>query len=113
MFVKHSERKYATRASAELLDLYWQQRRSQPDLNGHALYEKVVAQRLGSESGRAGEIVKRAQESIADWPVERDLRFRDVVHYLIFDEYMRSGKAREGTKTNMGAAVAKIIPEEI
>src|SRR2546429_2803065 len=28
--------------------------------------------------------------------------------YLIFDEYMRSGIVREGTKTNMGAVVAAI-----
>jgi hypothetical protein len=45
--------------------------------------------------------------------VEREVRFRDVVHYLIFDEYMRAGKARAGTKTNMGEVVARIIPEEI
>ena len=45
--------------------------------------------------------------------MELELRFRDVVHYLIFDEYMRAGKARAGTKTNMGAAVARILPEEI
>ena len=54
-----------------------------------------------------------AEESFADWPVERELRFRDVVHYLIFDEYMRAGQARAGTKTNMGEVVTRIIPEEI
>jgi hypothetical protein len=29
------------------------------------------------------------------------------------DEYMRTGKAREGTKTNMGVMVARIIPEDL
>jgi hypothetical protein len=45
--------------------------------------------------------------------VERELRFRHVVHYLIFDEYTRRAAARQATKTNMGAVVARIIPEEL
>ena len=113
MFAAHSERKYARQASTQLLDLFWRERRAQPDLNDRSVYERVVAQRLGPDASRAGEIIKRAEESFTEWPVERELRFRHVVHYLIFDEYMRSGKLREGTKTNMGDVVAKIIPEEI
>jgi hypothetical protein len=42
-----------------------------------------------------------------------ELKFRNVVHYLIFDEYMRRGTAREGTKTNVGVAVARVIPDDI
>ena len=113
LFVAHAERKYARQASTQLLDLYWQQRGAQPDLTDRVLYEGVVAQRLGPDASRAGEIIRRAEESFTDWPVERELKFRHVVHYLIFDEYMRTGKVREGTKTNMGPVVAKIIPEEI
>ncbi len=113
LFVAHAEKKYARQASTQLLDLYWQQRGAQPGLADRVLYEGVVAQRLGPDASRAGEIIRRAEESFTDWPVERELKFRHVVHYLIFDEYMRSGKVREGTKTNMGPVVAKIIPEEI
>ena len=108
LFVAHAERKYARQASTQLLDLYWQQRGAQPELADRVLYEGVVAQRLGPD-----EIIRRAEESFTDWPVERELKFRHVVHYLIFDEYMRTGKVREGTKTNMGPVVAKISPEEI
>src|SRR5207302_2114474 len=113
LFAAHAERKYATQASTQLLDLYWQQRSAQPDLADRVLYEGVVAQRLGPDASRAGEIVRRAEESFTEWPVERELKFRHFVNYLIFDEYMRSGTVREGTKTNMGAVVARIIPEEI
>ena len=114
IFAAPAERRYAKQASAQLLDLFWSERRERPDLNDRALYEAVTARRLGENPPiSAAEIVRRAEESFADWPVERDLRFRDVVHYLIFDEYMRAGKAREGTKTNMGVVVARIIPEEI
>jgi hypothetical protein len=78
-----------------------------------ALYENIVTLRLGTQASRAAQIVLRAEESFTDWPVERELNFRHLVHYLIFDEYMRTGKAREGTKTNMGVMVARIIPEDL
>jgi hypothetical protein len=114
LFAGPAERRYAKEASEQLLDLFWREQREHPELKGRALYEAVTARRLGLNPPiSATEIVRRAEESFADWPVERELRFRDVVHYLIFDEYMHAGKARAGTKTNMGAVVARIIPEEI
>ena len=114
IFVGFSERRYAKAESARLLELYWRERRAHPDLKKKALYESIVAQRLGVEAGRASQIVLRAEESFTDWPVERELIFRHVVHYLIFAEYMRAGgEARAGTKTNMGVVVARIIPEDI
>ncbi len=108
LFVAHEERSYA-----RCWKLYERARREHPDLNGRSLYQSVVAERLGSESRRAPEIIRRAEESFTDWPVERELKFRHVVHYLIFEEYMRVGKTREGTRINMGGVVARIIPEEI
>ena len=114
LFAGPAERRYAKEASEQLLDLFRREQREHPELKGRALYEAVTARRLGlNPPVSATEIVRRAEQSFADWPVERDLRFRDVVHYLIFDEYMHAGKARAGTKTNMGAVVARIIPEEI
>ena len=113
VFIAHAERRYAEEASEQLLTLYQRLRQEKPELSLRALYEGVVAQRLGPQSERAAELVKRAEESFTTWPVERELRFRDVVHYLIFDEYTRLGSTREGTKTNMGGVVARIIPEDI
>jgi len=89
------------------------ERREHPQLDGRSLYEAVIARRLGPASNRAAEIVRRAEESFTDWPVERELRFRDVVHYQIFDEYTHLGSERSGTRTNIGVVVARIIPEEI
>ena len=113
LFAGPAERRYAKEASKQMLELYWRQRRNSPEMDIRAVYQSVVAQRLGNEMTRAAELVQRAEDSFTQWPVERELRFRDVVHYLIFDEYMRQGKAREGTKTNMGVVVARIIPEEL
>jgi hypothetical protein len=113
LFAARAERGYAKQASTELLALYRRQRGEHPDMKARALYERIVAQHLGSQSTRAAEIVRRAEESFTDWPVERELKFRHVVHYLVFEEYTRAGGGRQGTRTNMGVVVARIIPEEI
>lgn len=113
VFVAHAERRYARRASAQLLELYEQERREHPDLSGRALYEAVLARRLAPDTGSAADIVRRAEESFTDWPVARELKFRHVVHYQIFIEFTRQAPARQGTRTNIGVVVARIIPEEI
>jgi hypothetical protein len=113
VFVAHDERHYARQASKQLLELYWLEHREHPALTGRALYTAVVARRLGPDATGAADIVRRAEESFTDWPVERELRFRHVVHYQIFYEYTRQGAARHSTRTNIGVVVARIIPEEI
>jgi hypothetical protein len=113
MFVTLGEKRYARQASRELLDLFWLEQREHPELNGRSLYQAVVARRLGPNAARAAEVVRRAEESFTDWPVERELRFRHVVHYLIFDEYTHQAKARHHTRTNIGDMVARVIPEDL
>lgn len=114
VLVAHAERRYAKGASEELLELFRREQSAHPELKGRALYEAVIAHRLGpNASHSAAEIVRRAAESFADWPVERALTFRDVVHYQIFDEYMRRGEVSVGTRTNIGDAVARVIPEQL
>jgi len=112
LFAPRSERRFARQASVELLELYKQQRRQHPDMNGRALYQEIVAQRLGPQAIRANELVRRAEESFTDWPVHRALKFRHVAHYLVFYEYTLLDPARRGTMTNMGAVVAQVIPDD-
>lgn len=114
VFVVYAERRYAREASEQLLELFWCEQREHPELKARALYEAVIARRLGSNlTISAADIVRRAEQTFADWPAEREVKFRDVVHYQIFDEYMRQGETRVGTRTNFGEAVARIIPDEL
>jgi hypothetical protein len=113
VFIARAERRYARQASRQLLELYWREHREHPQLTGRSLYVAIVARRLGPDASSAADVVLRAEESFTDWPVERELRFRHVVHYQIFDEYRRLGPARQGTRTNIGEVVVRIIPEEI
>ena len=114
VFVALAERRYAKRASQQLLELYRHEERERPDLKGRPLYEAIIARRLGSNPPlNAVQIVRRAEESFVDWPRDRELKFRDVVHYQIFDEYMHQGEVRVGTRSNIGVVVARIIPDEL
>jgi hypothetical protein len=114
VFVAYAERRYAKEASEQLLELFRREQQEHPELKGRALYEAVIARRLGANPRiSAANIVRRAEESFADWPAEREVRFRDVVHYQIFDEYMRQGEVRVGARTNIAQAVALIIPGEL
>jgi len=98
--------------SAQLLELYRHERREHPEMSKRALYQNIVAHRLGPQAVRADELVRRAEESFTDWPVDRELQFRHVVHYLVFYEYTLLDSARRGTMTNMGVVVAQVIPED-
>ncbi|HJS92223.1 MAG TPA: hypothetical protein VJ738_19810 [Steroidobacteraceae bacterium] len=114
VFISHAERRFAKRASRELLDLLRREQRERPELKGTALYEAVITRRLGSDSTiRAADIVRRAEQSFADWPVAREVTFRHVVHYQVFQEYMRQAEVRIGTRTNIGEAVARIVPNQL
>lgn len=113
VFPTFAERRYARRASRELLNLMRLEQREHPERSGRALYQAVVARRLGPNAARAAEVIRRAEESFTDWPVERELQFRDVVHYLIFDEYTHQATIRAGTRTNIGEVIARIIPASL
>ena len=101
------------RVSRRLLKIYWQVRRAQPELQGAALYAQIVARR-GDLGGRSPDaVVQHAMESFAAWPAERPLQFRDVVHVLAFDDYLRVHTDSRGTLSNMRKMVDRVIPETL
>jgi hypothetical protein len=107
------ERRFAGRTSLELLDLFWKVQRDNPGMAGRPLYERIAARRLGSEVEGGTLAVNRADESFAQWPRERDLIFRHVVHYLVFEECIRLFDRRAGTRALIGRVVARVIPPEL
>jgi len=107
------EKWHAWRASRQILDWYKRVSRDQPQLAGRTLYAQVVIRRSGVDAKAAAAILLRAEESFCDWPSGRELRFRDVVLYLVIDEYLRSHALTLGTQTNMGKIVSRVIPRDL
>ena len=102
---------YAWRTSHEMLRWYQWVRVEKPKLTGGSLYEEVIVRRSGLDIEAASGLLQRARHSFCEWPSPRKLRYRDVVHYVVVDEYMRSHMSDfRGTYTNMRRVVANIIP---
>jgi hypothetical protein len=104
---------YAWRTSHEMLGWYQRVRGEEPQLTGRPLYQQVIVRRSGLDDEAARGVLQRAYKRFCDWPFERKLRFRDVVHYVVIDEYLRSHLTNLGTHTDMGKVVARLIPHNL
>jgi hypothetical protein len=95
--------------------LEWHQRvrGEKPELTGRALYQQVIVRRLGLDVEATRGVLQRAYQSFCEWPLVRTLRFRDVVQYVVVDEYLRSHPTDLGTYTDMGKVVAYVIPHNL
>ncbi len=87
-------------------------RSDQPGMAKRDLYREVVTRCLGSGPDRAIRIVRRAEQSYAAWPAGRDVRFRDVVTYVLVEECLIS-KRRTNDHAHIEAIVAAAIPGDL
>jgi len=110
--VSRRECRYAAETARELLKLHWIVSASRPGLPPRDIYRKVVMIRTGVDEDGADSLLRRATESFASWPTERDLTFADVVHYLAVSEYLTTDE-RIGTRIDMGRLVAGRIPPDL
>jgi hypothetical protein len=108
-----TEKRFARRVGLDVLDVYRREHAAHPELAGKDLYAKVVAAHMGTDREAASRLVRQAGESFADWPNWRDTTFRDVVHYIVIADYMRSNPGRGVTSTNMGRVIARTIPGDL
>jgi hypothetical protein len=81
------QRRSAVRFCREMLAMHAKLGAANPGLSGRSLYRLVVAARLGLSDRDADALLLRAEQSYSIWPVERELCFRDVVHYLAVTEF--------------------------
>lgn len=102
------------RKSARLALLCYRQLRSEhPELADEGLYEGFVAERNAVDVSDARAILQRAAASFASWPAAHDLKFVNVVQYLVISEYLVAYPKRNGTTSNMARVIAQVIPREL
>ena len=93
LLISWRERRHVARTSRAMLAQYRSIAKSNPELSHSEIYRFVVMAHTGCDLSTASKILDRAEESFAEWPVNRDLKLRDVVHYLTVTEYLdRYGK---------------------
>ena len=97
------------RTSRQMLATYRWIRGSQPDLTGRALYAEVLSRRRRVEPAAVADMLRGAKESFCSWPRVRELRFRDVVHYVVLTDYLRLHPGRIGMRANIRPILALVI----
>lgn len=111
-FVSRRESRYVMQMTRELLQLYRIVAAAHPGLARRDTYRKVVMARTGCDDYEADAVLRRAEQSFANWPSVRDLTFADVVHYLAVSEYL-TDEDRIATRIDMGRLVAGRIPRDL
>jgi hypothetical protein len=107
------EKRYVRRESRKALAMYRVVRAQHPAFTGTALYEQVVAKSTGVSADAARGLVRAAEQSFCEWPRERELTFRDVVHYLCFESFSQSHDDRNWTRTLLREVVDSEIPKDL
>ena len=110
--VSRRESRYVTEITRELLKLHWIVCTTHPKLPRREIYRRVVMARTGCGVEEANGVLRRAEQSFARWPIERELTFADVVHYMAVSEYLESHD-RIATRIDMGRLIADRIPMDL
>lgn len=103
----------AWRTSRQMLKWYQRVSDEQPQLKGTTLYQEIIVRRSAFSVETARGVLQRARQSFCEWPGRRELQFRDVVNYLVMQEYMQSHLTQVGTYSDTKRVVSSVIPSHL
>ena len=109
----HRERSLARHRSRDLMKDYLEVAAASPDLQGVDQYRAVLARQPGLDPSTIEKIIRGAEDSFAIWPVDRPLKFRDVVQYLIVVDCLKAHPAANGVRSRLTTIIAEEVPDEI
>ncbi len=107
------ERYSVRRTCNDLMKLYRESERSHPTANSMERYASIVAERTGGDQREVDRVLQRVEESFATWPVERPIRFRDVVQYFAITQYFDEHPSESGIRARVSSVVMELVPENI
>jgi hypothetical protein len=107
------ERVTARQISREALRIYREVEESYPELIGVPRYREIVARQTGLDDSSVSEILERAESSFASWPVERPLKFRDVVQYIVASQCLNAEVRVLGIRSRLTTIIAEEIPGDL
>lgn len=107
------ERWFAWRTSRDWMRWHARVRREEAALERLVLYRRILMRRLDIDTRSAEAILRRARQSISAWDSDREITFRDVVLYVVVDEYLRDHAARLGAEARLERIVHAVVPREL
>jgi hypothetical protein len=103
------ERRQIRRFCDESLKLYRQVEAQMPQASQTERYGRFIELRSGVTPTAVLTVMRRAEESFADWPNERPLNFRDVVQYLAVTDCLKIDIAVAGVRSRIVDFVIDIV----
>ena len=107
------ERNQVKQTCVEALKVYRRVEAADPGSSNITRYERVAAALTGADPNGVRTILRRAEQSFASWPVDRDLVFRDVVAYLAITDCLKADIAHAGVRARVMDVVANSIPKNL
>jgi hypothetical protein len=111
------ERRQIRRFCDESLKLYRQVEAQMPQASRTERYGRFIELRSGATPATVPTVMRRAQESFADWPTERPLNLQDVVQYLAVTDCLKIDIAVAGVRSRIVDfvidIVAHVIPRDL
>jgi hypothetical protein len=111
------ERRQIRRFCDQSLALYRQVEAQMPQASQTERYGRFIELRSGATPATVPTVIRRAEESFADWPTERPLNFRDVVQYLAVTDCLKIDIAVAGVRSRIVDyvidIVAHVIPRDL
>ena len=108
-----AEKRFARALAKEQLGFYRRVLSENPDLPRLEIYGRTLMLHAGYDAERARALLRQAEASTS-WPHDRDLAFRDVVHYLAVSEYLDGRPAeRGGTHVVFREIIDKLISADL
>jgi hypothetical protein len=107
------ERNQIRRTCSQLLSIYQEVATELPQAAKMDIYARVVEKHCGADSDGVRRILRRAAESFAAWPEERDLIFRDLVNYFAVTECRCADPKNIGVRTDVIDIVSNSISADL
>src|SRR5260370_22452070 len=107
------ERRQIRRFCDESLKLYRQVEAQMPQASQTERYARFIELRSGATPATVLTVMRRAEESFADWPNERPLNFRDVVQYLAVTDCLTIDRTRVVERTRIDDVGSPILTQDI
>jgi len=107
------ERRQIRRFCDDSLRLYRQVETQMPQASQTERYARFIELSSGVTAATVLTVMRRAEESFADWPNERPLNFRDVVQYLAVTDCLKIDIAVAGVRSRMVDFVIDIVGQVI
>ena len=107
------ERSQVHRVCRELLELHAEVAREHPELSGEPLYERIITRFTNGDAQQAKSVLNHAEESFAQWPVVRDVNFRDVVLYFVVSKSLVPIEQAAESRLDLTELVHSIVPADL